>query len=238
MSFADDFNRSNGALGSNYDTVSGVSTLNVSSNQAKASGVGVCANTVKSTVYTAPNDQYVQVDLAALSGFDFVGLIVRCDPVAVTGYLARMDGTSGGANKLYSFSGGLSGDSLTALSSTVITPEVAETAVLKAIGSQISIEIDGSEVISVTDETYTSGQPGLYYDFQGGNSSAIDNFFADAAGATSSSGLLLRRRRAVLQRQQPLLRPQDLALAATVGARNRRQFVASALAWLMMKTRG
>ena len=170
MAILDDFNRSNGDIGSNYVRVFGSNNFNISSNQL------VPNNTFNTTIMrrteaSFPNDQYSQLDVSFTTGANSSSWAAGC----------RI-GTSGeGYYAIY----GLNNVSLykrnastpTYITDVVITAaaNTLYTSKIEAIGTNITVYHQGVQVINVTDATYSSGKPGIWWS---GNSDApvADNF--------------------------------------------------------------
>ena len=185
--FIDDFNRADGALGSNYDTVTTFGSLVVNSNTARAGSGQRFFNSIKSSVKTFSPNQEAQVTYTAFNPtyFDTAGPAVRVTPENGTGYILFIDRLDDGARRLRRISG-----SVNTVIGTVNLPAVAgDTFKLTASGSRLLVYRNGRLVDSVTDTTYPTGQPGLFYDLGNSNTTRMDNFIAADIPTTNAKTL-------------------------------------------------
>lgn len=171
--FQDDFNRADGPVGSNYQIVSGSTSLFTISNNAITTPNNIQFNCVSTGSLLFPDDQEAQVTFVSVTstGFDFCGPGVRINPTNATGYVLRMDAFGSNGRGLHR----INGTSLTQLGPN-LSHAVGDTWSIRAQGNRISVYRNGLPVVSVTDSTYTSGQPGFYYDPQNNRSTRMDNF--------------------------------------------------------------
>lgn len=174
--FADDFTRADGALGSNYDTLTTFGTLNVVSNQAGASAA-ICANAVKTSVYAFSADQIATVTVAAITGtfFDYLGPCVRLNAGATTGYCFALDGTTGSDRRLCRITTG-GRVVIGAINHLVTAGDVLS---ISAVGHQIRVFINGALRETVKDVLHESGQPGVFYEAGNSGVARLDTFSAD-----------------------------------------------------------
>lgn len=170
MALLDDFNRANGDIGANYVKVFGGNNFNISANQL------VPNNTFNTTIMrrieaSFPNDQYAQLQISFTTGPEASSWAAGCRiGPAGEGYYAIY-----GLNNVSLFK--RSATTPTYITDVVVTAAASTlyTSKIEAIGSTIKVFHSGSEVISVTDTSYTSGKPGIWWS---GNSDApvADNF--------------------------------------------------------------
>jgi hypothetical protein len=187
--FTDNFNRGNGALGSNYDTVTSFNSMNVNSNAARGFSSGVSFNSIKSSVKTFNPNQEAQVTYTAFNPtyFDSAGPAVRVTPESGSGYILLIDSLNDGARRLCRVTG-----SVRTNIGTVNLPAVAgDTFKLTASGSRLLVYKNGILIDSVTDTTYPTGQPGLYYDLGNSNATLMDNFIAADVPTTNAKSLCI-----------------------------------------------
>lgn len=177
-SFSDDFNRANGALGANYDTFTGLATLNVNTNAAAAGSVGQNANTVAPSVATFAADHECEATATAFGAFDFLGLIVRGAPASANGYLFITDGRDQITSRLERIDAG----TRTSIGTVNVPVTVGDNVRLRAEGTTISVYVNDVLADSVTDATYASGQPGLYARWENSNTTRFDDFSATDLG--------------------------------------------------------
>jgi hypothetical protein len=189
--FSDNFNRSNGALGSNWATVSGFSAPAIISNQVNASAVATCVAAIATGAATFAADHTATIDAAAIGDFDFLGPAVRLSAAGGTGYALKVDGRSNSNCTLVKLSGGGSsniGGTYVITAGDVLALEVSGTST-----TTLKYYKNGTLVDTVTDSSspYTSGQPGILVVFGNVNAGRIDNFSAfDAAAPSVARGLL------------------------------------------------
>ena len=165
-SVTDDFNRSDGDLGANWTADSiYTGTLRITSS-AVASDTYATAAMSYYTGETFSDNQYAQIDLAAeLTGYHGCG--IRADGSG-NGYGLLTAGTasirifridSGARISLATYTGDYSG----------------QTVRLEGSGTTLTAYADSVELGSITDSTYTTGNP-LIYNSENGSTYAIDNF--------------------------------------------------------------
>jgi hypothetical protein len=177
--FTDDFNRADGGLGSNWITRNSV--LEIISNQYASSATANPNAYAEVAVATADftDDHEAQITAAVLGNADFLGPAVR---VSVSGcYAIRVDGTNGPTRRIIR----MDGTTQTVIGTVNIVPVASDTLTLRAVGSTITAYKNGTQVDSVTDATYTTGQPGIYYDRQNVRASRGDNFSATDVGSST-----------------------------------------------------
>ena len=125
-----------------------------------------------------------EITVHALGTADYVGPAVR---VSASGcYAVRCDGVNAAGRVL----GKMESTTWTALSTVRVVPVNGDTVKIRAVGTTITVYINGALVDTVTDSTHTSGQPGIYYHRDDSNVSRGDNFAAsdvDVGGLGISS---------------------------------------------------
>jgi hypothetical protein len=171
--FSDDFNRADGSIGSNYQICSGSTNLFTIVSNTITTPTNTQFNCVSTGSILFPDDQEVQVTFTSVTstGFDFCGPGVRINPTNATGYILRMDAFNSNGRGLHR----INGTSLTQLGGN-LAHAAGQTWSLRARGNRISVYRDGILVLAVTDNTYTSGQAGFYYDPQNNRGTRMDNF--------------------------------------------------------------
>ena len=202
-SFSDNFNRADGALGANWTTPSGMSGLQIVSNQINGLGSpSVRVSVVATGAATFADDQEATVTVPTRGNFDYIGPVVRCDIAGATGYAIRSDGQNNNVCRVVRFSG----TTLTVLSgSTVNIQYVAgDSLTLRAEGSTITALKNGVTVQSFTDTNHASGQPGVLYE-RGNTSATRGDLFsaADLAPTATRRPTFLRAVRRLAQRYLP-----------------------------------
>jgi hypothetical protein len=134
-----------------------------------------------------PADQYVEFKVAALSGSsttnDYVGGIVRNSTNSNDGYQVKVFGAAGGPGGLNLF---IQDANDGIIASTTLSPAPAPGDVfqLAVLGSTIYVFQNGTQVLSVTNTTYSSGRLGLWMSaFPTASNDAVTNF---AAGSVTN----------------------------------------------------
>jgi hypothetical protein len=189
VALLDDFNRANGALGSNWANVGGLagSDYVVASNKAKASG-GNGASAWNASSFSS--DQEVQVTLGALDTTAQLWLLLMvANPAAgsFTGYLLVMQQHSTTYDlTLYRGNAG----SYTTIVSTVSGISYSGTGdvfVLRKVGSALTVLQNGAPVSgfnAVTDSSPLTGSAYIGIGYSGSNVLSVDDF---GGGATSTT---------------------------------------------------
>lgn len=150
----DNFNRADGGLGSNWATLTGAGTIRIVSNQA----AGPSSSTDSAARYTATAigaDQYSQAIIQSGDNLDS-GILCRCSSSAFSCYFASPYASIQTLNK---FTNG----SFSTLSSGAGSINIGDTLRVEAEGTTIRYKKNGTQVISVTDSSFASGQPGLFF---------------------------------------------------------------------------
>jgi len=175
-SASDDFNRADGALGSNWlrtTTAGGV----VASNRMAAGSSGV-----NGSIWVGgamPSDQATQVEY--ISGTSLWNMYVRfqgegAESEERTGYILAITSTTTWAIRISTL--GVDTDLLTGSFPSALTS--GDVLQFRAAGSSLSVSLNGSLLGSVTDTTYTGGQPGIAVN-QTATAVVLDNWLAATA---------------------------------------------------------
>jgi len=182
-SFADDFNRADSStLGSNWTVSTGLSSFQITSNAARGtSGASLDAVSTGAATFTA--DQEASVKYTARGSFDFAGPAVRIASSAATGYAVYADGVNSSDRRLVR----VTGQTRTAIGTAAIVPVAGDVVKLRVVGTTLTVYVNGSLVDTVTDSTYASGQPGMYYLLDNVSATRLDDFIADDVGLPPSS---------------------------------------------------
>ena len=156
---SDDFNRANGALGSNWTALSD-GAMTISSQVVAGGNSGVSGDTRTAETYTSNQYSQVQVSATQLTGGQWVGPAVRSQNSGQNMYLGIYFWNSGSPQlRLYKRASG----GFTQLGSSFPTSGLATGATLRltATGTTISFLLNGTPVITVTDTSLTGGAPGI-----------------------------------------------------------------------------
>ena len=188
--FIDDFNRGNGPLGSNYDTAAGFNSLNVNTSTARGFSSGRSLNSIKKSVATFSPNQEAQVTYTIFNPtwFDFAGPAVRVTPESGSGYVLNIDSLDANSRRLIRVSGSVNTGIVGAINLPAIAGDIFK---LSASGSTLMVYRNGILVNSVTDTTYPTGQPGLFYDLGNSNTTRMDNFIAADIPTTNATSLCI-----------------------------------------------
>lgn len=198
---SDDFNRANGALGANWTSIStGGQAMEVSANQCgMPTGAGEGLAYYSGAGWTGGADQYAEAKAVALqSGRDIAAAcrVSGASVAAANAYLMVINSddvaTGFGSMKvtLYKQVAGAFTEITTAVTTSVSANDVIR---VEAQGTTIRGKINGTTVVSVTDASLSSGNPGLYVG--SGNGSRWDDFAAgDFSGGATDTGRRLQTR--------------------------------------------
>jgi hypothetical protein len=167
---ADNFNRANGPLGSTWKistSLSGGAGIVINNNQAANAGGTYRAQFISPVFATFDNDQYAEIDT---TGNNSAGVVIRHNPSGASNFYAALRSTGGTTLAIYRWTGTAIAQLGTKLSGLPAGPG---TVGLRATGNTLVASFNGADLITVTDNTYASGQPGmiLLLDF-------ADNFIA------------------------------------------------------------
>jgi hypothetical protein len=168
-SFSDNFNRADGAVGSNWTTLTGFNAMQVVSNTACATG-GTAASHVATATATFAADHEAECVITPFNNFDWGGPGVRFS--GNDGYVARC--TTSTRIDLFRLDGG----TLTAIGTGAGTYAVGDTIRIRAEGTAITVYANNTLIRTATDATHSSGQPGLYYERGDANITRLDDFYA------------------------------------------------------------
>jgi hypothetical protein len=159
LTASDDFNRADGALGSNWTAMSD-GAMTISSQVVAGGNSGLSGDTRTAETYTSDQYSQVQVTSTQLTGGQWIGPAVRSQNSGQNLYLGIYFWNGGSPQlRLYKRTSG----SWTQLGSSYSTSGLAAGATLglTATGSTISFLLNGSPVITVTDTSLTGGAPGI-----------------------------------------------------------------------------
>lgn len=161
----DDFNRANGALGSNWTNA--VGSCVIDTNRATANGFNAAHNISHwaTAVNTFANDQFSQATFVTAG--DSGGLCVRW--AGTSGY--KLVGPAGGNYFLVETTSGTDTDLDNFAEAEIANGDVVR---LEATGTTIRVLVDGVEMASATDSDHASGSPGLCMNWNGG--AFLDNW--------------------------------------------------------------
>jgi hypothetical protein len=184
LTASDDFNRANGALGSNWAAMSD-GAMTISSQMVAGGNSGQSGDTRTAETYTSNQYSQVQVTSTQLTGGQWIGPAVRSQNGGQNLYLGIYYWNSGSPQlRLYKRTSG----GFAQLGSSYSTSGLAAGATLRltATGSTISFLLNGSPVITVTDTSLTGGAPGI----MASGTSKADNWAGGniAAGASYTIG--------------------------------------------------
>ena len=159
LTASDDFNRADGALGSNWTAMSD-GAMTISSQVVVGGNSGLSGDTRTAETYASDQYSQVQVTSTQLTGGQWIGPAVRSQNNGQNLYLGIYFWNGGSPQlRLYVRTFG----SWTQLGSSYSTSGLAAGATLSltATGSTISFLLNGSPVITVTDTSLTGGAPGI-----------------------------------------------------------------------------
>ena len=168
-SASDNFDRANGALGSNWTTVSGTGAPQIVSNTLRVRTAGALSSAYWSAS-TFSSDQFAQASLPNSSGTQYgPGIAVRLS--GSKGYFLWY-GNSSNTVSLWRMDSSSSWTLLKQSASLTVSPS-SDVWKIQAAGSTISGYQNGKLVVQATDTNIKSGSPGvwLYY-----SSNQIDNW--------------------------------------------------------------
>ena len=175
---SDNFNRADGALGSNWTTVSGTGAPKIVSNTLRVRTAGALSSAYWSAS-TFSSDQFAQASLPNSSGTQYgPGIAVRLS--SSKGYFLWY-GNSSNTVSLWRMDSSSSWTMLKQSAALTVSPS-SDVWKIQAVGSTISGYQNGNLVVQATDTNIKSGSPGvwLYY-----SSNQIDNW--SGGDATTST---------------------------------------------------
>ena len=186
LTASDDFNRGDGALGSNWTAMSD-GAMTISSQVVAGGNSGQSGDTRTAETYTSNQYSQVQVTSTQLTGGQWIGPAVRTQNSDL--YLGIYFWNGGSPQlRLYKRTSG----SWTQLGSSYSTSELAAGATLRltASGSTISFRLNGSPVITVTDTSLTGGRQASWRTVRPGRTTGRVAI-SEAARATLSAARFL-----------------------------------------------
>jgi hypothetical protein len=167
----DDFDRANGALGANWDDYSVapnlIKDLNIATNQVRiedaVSGSRAAAAWIGDTV---GDDQYSEVTINVLPDTQELGVFVRSSE-AGGGYLFRYYREVSSGLERFTLEnvtdwGQGGGTTLATLDSYAGLGAVTDALELRALGNELFCYIGGILILTATDATHSSGNPGIF----------------------------------------------------------------------------
>ena len=158
----DTFDRSNGGLGANWTTVSGMQNPTIASNVVQPAGVAGAESKAIYSAITWPDNQYSKIQIITL--FDSgksVSAVVRGLSAAWTGYECHAIGPIGSTATLKIFR--LDAGAATQLAATAADQTIAsgDSMTCVAQGTSIYLLINNVQKLLATDATYASGSAGI-----------------------------------------------------------------------------
>jgi len=175
-SFFDDFNRSNGSLGNNWVNI--VGSFSIVSNTVYAGTVGLNYNSVNANSAIFSTNQSSQITVSSLRAIDRVGPAVRVTSNGA--YVIRVDGQNNSTARILRFNG----NTATSIGTVNIVPANGDIVKLTAAGNTLTAYINDVLIDTVniqdanTANVFTTGQPGLFYNWGDIRQTRIDNFYA------------------------------------------------------------
>lgn len=175
-SFFDDFNRSNGSLGNNWVNI--VGSFSIVSNTVYAGTVGLNYNSVNANSAIFSTNQSSQITVSSLRAIDRVGPAVRVTSNGA--YVIRVDGQNNSIARILRFNG----NTATSIGTVNIVPANGDIVKLTATGNTLRAYINDVLIDTVniqdanTANVFTTGQPGLFYNWGDIRQTRIDNFYA------------------------------------------------------------
>lgn len=188
----DDFNRADGGLGANWDSSTASDAVPaISSN--KCVGVGALSGSGR-TAESFGNDQYASFEVpGSVASGHWVGVVVRRTAVDHGASLyVGIYFNNGGTPVLQLYKRGPGGGSFVQLGSTFTLPgalSAGDVLKLSAVGTALDLSVNGVSKISLTDSTFSSGQPGVLF---AGGGDAVDNWVgSDVFSHPTSQGVVI-----------------------------------------------
>lgn len=157
VTVSDDFNRADGALGSNWTTMSGTQAPQIASDELTASSDAV-PNAAYWSANTFSNSQFAQASMPSVPGANFgPGIGVRF--ANSRGYFLWY-GNSSDTVSIWRMDNPGSWTQIAASGSLTITN--TDVWRIEAVGNTITGYQNGNQVVQVTDATYANGSPGVW----------------------------------------------------------------------------
>lgn len=171
--FQDDFNRTDGSIGSNYQIASGSTNLMTISSNTITTPSGRQLNCISTGSILFPPDQEAELTYTNLQNFDYFAAAVRVNPTNGTAYSLRVMPEVNVVQLIT-----VVGTNFNIITGITQRTSVGDIWTIRAAGNIISAYYNGLRLISVTDSTYTSGQPGMWYLPDNIRNTRCDNFKA------------------------------------------------------------
>ena len=159
---SDNFNRANGALGSNWTTVSGTAAPQIVNNTAQPSSAGAL-NSAYWSANTFGSNQYAAASFPNSSGTNY-GPAIAVRLSNSKGYILWY-GNSANTVSIWRMDSSSSWTQLKA--STKLTIAATDIWQLQAVGSTLTAYQNGKQVVTTTDTHYTTGAPGIWMYYAG-----------------------------------------------------------------------
>src|SRR5215471_5352489 len=178
---SDNFNRANGALGSNWTAISD-GALTISSQVAAGTSSAVTGDTWNAASFGS--DQFSQIEVTSTqpSGGQWIAAVVRAQNNGKNAY-AGLYFWNYGSPQLMIFKRSNGGWTQLGSSVSVAALPAGSQLQLKAVGSTISFLLNGVQKVSVTDTSFTGGAPGIMID----GTAKTDNWVGGSAGTPTYS---------------------------------------------------
>lgn len=180
----DTYNYSQNPLSGNYTTITAAG-LKSTATGANASNVGVQDNVTAyaTSAYTFLPDHASEITVGPVNSGDWPG---ACNRLTTTGggqgYIAYYIPEVPAINVYLLTAGAIAGEGAYILNITGTTLVSGDKLKLGCVGTTLTVYYNGTSIGSVVDATYTTGQPGLAYEF--GNT---DNSFITAWTGTDAA---------------------------------------------------
>jgi hypothetical protein len=185
---SDNFNRADGDPGSNWDTMTGASRLQIVSNSVRGdASFTPFALAWKESVANFSDDQESSVTIVSTGTSDAYGPAVRMSIGAGTCYALRcstgntdvsVESWNNGSNTLLGLIAG-------------VGVAVSDVFKLRIVGTTLTTFKNGTLVDTRTVTTHSTGQPGIYGYHFGENSTRVDTWSAaDASASTSATAAI------------------------------------------------
>ena len=187
---ADNFNRANGSLGPNWTDISDGGLTIISQAVAGTASTGVSGDIWNAATFTGNQYSQVAITSTQLTGTQWIGPMVRAQNSGRSAYVGFYKWNNGSPIMQLFKRSGSNGSVWTQLGSTYNSGPLAAGTLLqvKAVGSTISLLLNGVQRISATDTSLSGGAPGImsYGTGQVGNWSGGDVPPSFSVGGTVS----------------------------------------------------
>lgn len=153
---SDNFHRADASpLSGSWATI-GTTDWQIVGNVAEQANLAGLISGEKNTAMTWPDDQYSEITVGTLTGGAvFVGAGVRMNPTGNFYGFVGIAGTNTAYIQRYSGGGG------TTLTSTTVTINPGDVMRLEIRGTTLTAYLNGTVVMTTTDATYATGNPGI-----------------------------------------------------------------------------